>query len=185
RALGIGPSEGPPVVPPLSDGLDPFDGRPPTGTILLLLVDGFGWFPFSAWSRRSRAGPARAWGDRARPITTVFPSTTVSALTSLSTGTTPAQHGIVGPNLYLPRLDAVVDVLRMARVESAGREELVDAAWRPSDVSGAASLFRRGLVGTTVTRHAFARTGFNRILYDGAEFVGYATASDLAHVLAD
>ncbi len=183
RGLDVRPTGGPAIVPPLAADLDPFDSRRPEGPVLLFVVDGFGWFPFSAWCRRSRAPSASAWAAGARPITTVYPTTTVSALTSLSSGTTPAQHGIVGPNLYLPRLDAVVDVLRMARLGSPGREELVDAAWSPADVSGAPPLFGRGLRGTAISRHAFARTGFNRVLYEGAEFVGYATASDLAHAL--
>ncbi len=185
RATGVSLGDGPPTAPPLAPSIDPLGDDPGDGPLLLLLVDGLGWFPFSAWSRRSRSSAAPAWAAGAHPITTVYPTTTVAALVSLSTGTTPAQHGVVAPNLYLPRLGGVIDVLRMARIESAGREELVGPDGTLSGISGAPPLFRRGLSGTAVSREAFRGTGFSRLLYEGAEFVGYATASDFAHTLAE
>ena len=183
EALGVPIGDGPPLAPPLDRELDPFEGRQTEGPVVVLLIDGFGWFPFSGWARRGASPESVWWGEHARPITTVFPTTTVAALTSLSSGTTPAQHGVVAPNLYLPQLDVVVDVLRMSRVDQPGPEELVTPSWSTASVSGSPSLFRRGVTGVALSRHQFQHTGFNRILYEGAEYVGYATASDLAHLL--
>lgn len=69
--------------------------------IVLLLVDGLGYEQYLAHAQHmpnlaTFEGPA---------ITTVAPSTTATALTSLTTGATPLEHGIVG---YRMAMDGVV-----------------------------------------------------------------------------
>jgi hypothetical protein len=186
RAVGADDAGAPPLAPPLAGDLDPFSGRRPEGPVVVFLADGFGWFPFERWTQGRRSPSAARWGRLGRPMTTVFPTTTVSALVSLSTATCPSQHGIVGYRQFLPRFGVVADMLRMSPVGVAPPETLVGVDWSPSLVSGAPSIFRRGVPGgIAVSREKFEGTGFTRILYDGAQYVPYATASDLAHHLAD
>jgi hypothetical protein len=185
RALGLEFAAGPPLAPPLTENLDPFEGRRAEGTIVVLQIDGFGWYPFAGWARPSTDALSAAWARVARPLTTVFPTTTVSALTSISSGVPPGRHGLVGPLQYLPRMGLTADILRMSRSDRPGAEELVGPGWSPSDVTGVPSVFRRGVHGVALSRRQFEGTGFNRVLYDGAEFVGYSTASDLAHLLEE
>jgi len=47
------------------------------------------------------------------PLTSVFPSTTTSALTSLCTGRAPAGHGMLAYVLYLKRFATVVEMIRL------------------------------------------------------------------------
>lgn len=184
RALGV-PETGPlPWSPPLPEALDPFHGRRAEGTIVVLLLDGFGWSSFEEWVRENGSEAALRWGLRARPITTVFPTTTVSALVSLSTGTAPAAHGVVGYRQYLPRFGVVADILRMCPAGVGAPESLVGPEWRPELVSSAPAIFRCGVPGVAVSREKFQGSGFTRILYEGAEYVPYVTASDMAHQLA-
>jgi hypothetical protein len=185
RSLGLEFPAGAPLAPPLAADLDPFEGRRAEGPIVVLQVDGSGWYPFAAWARPATDPWIRAWGRMARPLTSVFPTTTVSALTSLSSGVPPGRHGLVGPLQYLPRFGLTADILRMSRSDRPGAEELVGPGWSPSDISGVPSVFRRGVPGVALSRRQFDGTGFNRVLYDGAEFVGYSTASDLAHLLGE
>lgn len=83
-------------------------GHPPRGAVLLL-VDGLGSAQLSA-----RAGHARtlagAFGKR-DSISTVYPSTTAAALASLTTGSDPGQHGLVGYTVLDPEQDRVVNAL--------------------------------------------------------------------------
>ncbi|MCI4361097.1 MAG: hypothetical protein L3J91_05285, partial [Thermoplasmata archaeon] len=44
-------------------------------------------------------------------------------------------------------------------------------------------MFRLGLPGVALSRDRFAGSGFTRVLYDGADYVPYATAADMAHEL--
>ena len=171
------------MAPPLLPELDPFPARSP-GPVVLFLVDGLGWARFRSWRSHRGSGPRPGWIARASPLTTTFPSTTTVALVSLSTACAPASHGVVGYRQYIPRYRTVVDVLKMSRVGSSTPEELVGPDWSPADVSASPSVFRRGLVGAALTRDRFQGSGFTRILYDGAEYVEYTTASDFAHQLA-
>lgn len=84
------------VVPALLGGgacLDALDDSVlEADAVVLLLLDGLGWEQLTA---RPRIAPTL--NDlRGAPITTVAPSTTATALTSIVTGTPPGCHGIVG-----------------------------------------------------------------------------------------
>ena len=60
--------------------------------VVLLLIDGLGWNQLSA---RTHVAPTLA-SMSGGPITSVAPSTTATALTSLTTGLTPGEHGLIG-----------------------------------------------------------------------------------------
>jgi hypothetical protein len=78
------------------------------GQVVLLVVDGLGW-------EQLRARPALAPTLNAAPgidrsITSVAPTTTACALTSITTGRRPSQHGLLGYRLALD--DEILNVLR-------------------------------------------------------------------------
>ena len=183
-SLGTSVSDAPPpLAPPFEPGVDPFHGRRAEGPVVVFLVDGFGWNLFSDWTAEGRAR-ALAWARLARPISTVFPSTTTAALTSLSSGTPPGRHGLVGYRQFLPRYGVVADMLKMSPFGAPTSDHLVGPHWQPSDVSGAPTIFRRGVEGVAVSRDRFRASGFTRLLYDGATYAPYSTLADFAHELS-
>lgn len=182
RALGVDLAGSPVIAPPLVEALDPFRGRRAEGPIVVFLVDGFGGSSFSAWARGDGAQGPR-WARFAHPITSVFPTTTTAALVSLSTGTVPGLNGVVGYRQFLPAFGLVADLLRMTPVGIPHPESLVGPRWDPRSVSDAPPVFARGVTGVALSRDRFQGTGFTQLLYEGAEYVPYATASDLAHLL--
>ncbi len=179
-----GPDLGPPL-PPLDARLDPFRGRPPTGPVVLFLLDGLGWTALRASAEREPGGTASRWIDHGRPLTSVFPTTTTVALTSLSSGAAPAQHGVVGHRIYLPRFGTVVEVLRMSPLGVGPAEALVGPDWTPEVVSGTPTIYRRGVSSFVLSRDRFGGSGFTRMVYDGALFVPYSTGTDLALTLVE
>src|SRR5262249_47594701 len=102
------------LVPALVGGR-PAPNPPPrvagANAVVLLLLDGLGW---QAVARHRSLLPELA-GLEGGPITTVAPSTTASALTSLATGLAPSQHGLVGF-----RMRVGDDVLNILRWQTAG-----------------------------------------------------------------
>ncbi len=74
--------------------------------VVLLVLDGLGWLQFEA--HRSWMPTLSSFQGGA--ITTVVPSTTATALTSLATGLAPAEHGLVGYRIDMG--DTVMNVLR-------------------------------------------------------------------------
>lgn len=93
--------------------------------VVLLVVDGLGWEQLQA--RRSLA-PSMAAMDAMR-ITTVAPSTTATALTSISTGLTPGEHGLVGYRMDIG--GAVMNVLRWHTADGDARRRLAPEQAQP------------------------------------------------------
>jgi len=184
QALGRDAAETLPL-PPLAADVDPLKGRAPEGPVVVLLVDALGWRALEGSAERHPEGTAAGWAGRARPITSVFPTTTTVALTSLGTGASPGQHGVVGHRVYLPHFGTVVELLRMSPLGVHGSETLVGPDWSPSLVSGVRTVFRRGVPGLAVSRARFEGTGFTRMIYDGADYVPFSTISDFALTLVD
>jgi len=61
------------------------------------------------------------------PLTSVFPATTVAALTSIDTGLTPLEHGLIGYRLYLRETAAITNMVRFAMVGN-GRSDAAFSA---------------------------------------------------------
>ncbi len=76
--------------------------------IVLLVVDGLGWEQLRARSALAPTLSAGAGIDRA--ITSIAPTTTAAALTSITTGRPPAVHGILG--YRLADGDRILNMLR-------------------------------------------------------------------------
>ncbi len=74
--------------------------------VVLLVLDGLGWEQLLDHQRRAPTIASLTGG----PITTVAPTTTATALSSIATGLTPGEHGIVGYRTVLG--GEVVNMLR-------------------------------------------------------------------------
>lgn len=104
--------------------------------VVLVIVDALGYdFLLRAWE----ANPDNSFqgllknGGRLAPLTSVFPSTTTAALTSLWSGYTPAEHGAVGFQLFLrgPNLRANMIKFQATALHKLGGEQLPAAGVDP------------------------------------------------------
>jgi hypothetical protein len=86
---------------------------PVTSRVCLVLVDGLGWNALRARSADAPFLTSLLANAGSRSITSVFPTTTPIALTSLGTGLSPGEHGIVGLLMRLPEDGRVVDTLAL------------------------------------------------------------------------
>ena len=134
--------------------------------VVLLAVDGLGWDQLQA---RTHLAPTLA-GMEGGPISTVAPSTTATALSSLTLGCPPGEHGVVG---Y--RINVRGDVLNVLRWQTpAGDARSVI----PPDVIQGRPAFR-GHRPPIVTRAEFAGTGFTSAHLGDVRFNGYRVPSTL------
>lgn len=111
-------------LPPLRDAL----WRPIAGDVrrvIVILLDGWGWNMVA--HERSRLGYLLGDADIIGRITSVFPSTTVNALSSVWTGAAPSQHGFLGLRLLFPDQAAVGWTLSMGANFDKAQDTLVDA----------------------------------------------------------
>jgi hypothetical protein len=89
------------------DGVDgvSVDDERDVDYVVVFLVDGFG---LAQWHdhRDHPVVSAIEGSTTVTPLTSVFPSETAAAITTFNTGAYPAEHGVLGWNVYDPDLDA-------------------------------------------------------------------------------
>lgn len=134
------------------------------GAVVLFVLDGLGWNALEAHRTRMPVLSAMTGG----PIRSVVPSTTASALTSISTGLTPAEHGVVG---FRMRVQGTV--LNVVRWQVAYGRRAPD----PFAVQRHTAFLGRPV--PVVTRSEFRHTGFTEAHLRGAAFHGWSTIATL------
>lgn len=92
------------AAPRLHDELQ--DLIPAAATYVFVLFDGLGDHQLS----HREAAPLRRW--RSAALDAVYPTTTSTNLATLATGLSPATHGLIAHQLWLPGLDLVVNTLK-------------------------------------------------------------------------
>lgn len=132
-------------------------------TVVLLVLDGLGWELVQSHRAELPELAALTGG----PVTTVAPSTTASALTSITTGVPPAVHGVLG---YRMRVDGrVLNALRWTVDEGRVPE--------PSVVQRRTPFLGRTV--PVVTRSEFRTSGFTAAHLRDVPFAGWSTPAML------
>jgi len=126
--LGAGPF-GAGTLP--ADWVSALDG--PVTRVVMVLVDALGFQRFQ--SLLQEPGSAWDWLQQRgvlAPLTSVFPSTTTAALTSLSSGLAPGRHGMLGYEMWLKEFGVTANMIQLQPM-AAGREtgSLTAVAWTP------------------------------------------------------
>ncbi|MEQ1786184.1 MAG: alkaline phosphatase family protein, partial [Acidimicrobiales bacterium] len=134
--------------------------------VVLLVIDGLGWTQLQ--SRRHLAPTLAAMAGSA--ITTVAPSTTATALTSISTGLPPGEHGVMGYRIAVG--GDVLNVLRWTAGTRDARQSIP-----PSSIQSHAAF--GGQRPPVITRAEFASSGFTMAHLDQVRFTGYRTLGTL------
>ncbi|HRB04398.1 MAG TPA: alkaline phosphatase family protein [Ilumatobacteraceae bacterium] len=140
--------------------------------VVLLVLDGLGWEQLQA--RRALAPNLAAMAGGA--ITTVAPSTTSTALTSITTGLTPGEHGIVGYRMEMA--GEVLNVLRWSTGHGDSRRQIDPTTTQPF------SPFMGDRV-TVVSKAELERSAFTEAHLRGAEQAGWRSPSSIAVVVGN
>ena len=146
-------------------------GESPSGREILFLIDGFG---ADLLMQYSEYAPTIAAMKNLYRVETSFPSTTSTSLATLTTGSMPGVHGMMGYTVRVPRSSGRV-------LNSLKWDERVDPEiWQPLP-----TLFQRAsAAGITVTHVAAKRyedSGFTRAVFRGAHYRGANVTSDLVN----
>src|SRR5579883_3438524 len=140
---------------------------------VLLVLDGLGWEQLRA---RAALAPALSGAQGVeRPVTSVAPTTTATALTSITTGRPPCDHGVLG---Y--RMAAAGEILNVLRW-TVGRGEGQDArrALPARRLQSLPPFTGRDRPVPVVSRAEFGGTGFTAAHLGDAPLHGYKVPSSL------
>jgi hypothetical protein len=138
--------------------------------VVLLVLDGLGW---GQLQDRRLIAPVLA-GMEGGPISSVAPTTTAAALTSLTTGTPPAVHGIVGYKFAVagPSGPEVLNVLRWSTRSGDAR------SFVPPRLAQSRPAFL-GRPVPVVSRSDFSGSGFSEAHQHGAKELSWVVPSSL------
>lgn len=150
------------IVPALVGRRDPAWLPEPTqgaASVVLLVLDGLGWELLGRHGDELPELAALTGG----PITTVAPSTTATALTSITTGLPPGQHGLLG---YRVRVDGrILNVLRWTVDDGRAPDPTIVQRHPPF----------LGRTVPVVTRGEFRTSGFTAAHLRDVPFAGWST----------
>ncbi len=151
--------------------------------VILIVIDGFGFNQFLNYCEENRFLTNLINNGKVYPLTSVFPSQTTNALTTLNTGLTPQEHGLIDYFIYLKNI-GVINALRFERIGSKHQNELIDEGFDPSilllnDKNIHSTLKEKGI--NTFT-HIHASNAFNtcsKLIFQGSKIIPSIKSSDL------
>ncbi len=164
--------------------------------VVLVIVDALAYQRFiRALDANPQNGFNALWRGNAElvPLTSVFPSTTVSALTSLWTGYTPAEHGSLGFTQFLRDQATRANMIYFSptATDRVSSGQLVAAGMKPEEFLAVPSLPQTlERVGVPVFHHIeqpYANSPLSKmqLRVEMKETRGFVTSSDLWVVLRD
>lgn len=189
-------------------GAEPIRGRPlaeevetafggPFKRVVLCVIDALGWQRFQTILTGCRNHHAELdfwprWLENGmiQPLTSISPSTTAAAITTLWTGATPAEHGVVGYEVWLKEYSMVANMIQFGaatfRGDSGG---LRRAGFRPDTFMTlptlGSHLSRQGIKTYVGQHESIARSGLSEMLMQGVSLLPYHTLSDLWQTLGN
>ena len=154
--------------------------------VVFVLIDALGYGRFRC---AIEADPTSLWKplvDHGRffPLTSVFPSTTVSALSSVWTGLAPSQHAYLGTHLFLREYGVQAEMISLKLAVKGKPGQLLEMGLEPEKVLPAPNLAEAlksaGVAVYDVINSQLIRSGLTRILHRSVDkLMPIITTSDM------
>jgi hypothetical protein len=155
--------------------------------VVLVLMDALSLRRLQAWMG---GDVAPVWAELAErgqlnALTSITPSTTSAALTSLWTGRSPSEHGITGYEMWLKEYGLVANTILHTPMsfESGGAGSLKHAGFKPEKFvefrTLGTHLATHGVKSYALQHRSILHSGLSTILFQDVEAQAFYTAADL------
>jgi hypothetical protein len=154
--------------------------------VIFILVDALSLHRLQRWMSD---GTAPVWSRLAQDgqlaaLTSVTPSTTSAALTSLWTGRSPAEHGVVGYELWLKEYGVVTNMIAHAPITFEGDAgSLAKAGFVPerflNQPTLGTHLAQHGIKSYALQHRSIIRSGLSQMFFRDVEVHGFFTNTEL------
>jgi hypothetical protein len=158
----------------------------PYRRVVFLLVDALAFSRLQKWMQLPEFAIWKQLSEKGSlaPLSSVSPSTTCAALTSLWTGRTPAEHGIAGYELWLKEYGLVANMIFHAPFSFERQVgSLQHAGFNPETFLGhrplGAHLAQHGVQSYALQHHALLGTGLSTMFFPQVNKAGFFSPSDL------
>ena len=179
--LGAEPLGAAPLRPELT-----VTGSTDVRRVILVLVDALALHRLQRWMSD---GTAPVWSrlaeqGRLAALTSITPSTTSAALTTLWTGRSPAEHAIIGYELWLKEYGVVSNMILHTPISfenDAG--SLVKAGFKPEQFLNLTTLGTHlasyGIRSSALQHRSLTRSGLSQMFFKDVSMHGYLTPGEL------
>lgn len=151
--------------------------------VVLFIVDGFGYEHWQYYSKQFKLYPSFNEKGMVIPLTSVFPSTTPAALTSIITGVTPAEHGLFENVFYWDKPDQLINPLMFSGAYTGEKDALLKDGFDPEQLYSFTplpeTLSSHGITCYDFVDKEHAGTAYASATSCGANVVGYSRLNDL------
>lgn len=155
--------------------------------LILVLMDALSLHRFQDWMQK---GMLPVWSElveqgQLNALTSVTPSTTSSALTSLWTGRSPKEHGVTGYEMWLKEYGLVANTILYTPMsfQTGGIGSLKHAGFEPEKFikfpTLGSHLWKHGVTTYILQHRSILRSDLSTILFKDADIQGFHTATDL------
>jgi hypothetical protein len=154
--------------------------------VILILMDALALHRLQQWMDD---GTAPIWRDLLAdgllaPLTSISPSTTSAALTTLWTGRSPASHGILGYEVWLKEYGMVANMILHAPMTFRSEVgSLSKAGFKPQDFLSLPTfgphLRANGITPYAFQHHSIAHSGLSQMFQREIEINGFVSSADL------
>ena len=145
--------------------------------VALIVVDGLGQDLYDILDHKKALS---TW--HVGTLTSVYPSTTASAISTFLTGSAPKQHGITGWYMYLPEISDVATILPF--ISRAKKEDLVQYGLDPLTLTNSESLTKRlGTESTVIQPAEISDSAFSRSMGQGAIRQSYKSYEEFSSLI--
>lgn len=142
--------------------------------VVLLVVDGFGFNQFLNHQKQNPFLKNLSDAGEVFPLTSVYPSQTTNALTTLNTGLTPQEHGLFEYFIYLKQV-GIVNALRFERIGSKARSKLIEQGYDPKMMFNGMNiqqkLQKQGIGAFTHMNESNAGNACTKLVFEGSTII--------------
>lgn len=163
--------------------VDIVSGSDGVNKVVLFVLDGFGYNQFLRQYKDNKFLSTLAEKSDVFPLTSIFPSQTTNALTTLNTGLTPQEHGLFEYYIYLKEVDSIVNTLHFEPIASKQKNELLEKGFNPSILFRGSTiqnmLKEAGVKSSTHISASYAYSHYSKLLFADSTLIPSMKTSDL------
>jgi predicted AlkP superfamily pyrophosphatase or phosphodiesterase len=154
-----------------------------TNKLILLIIDGFGFNQWLDYQKQHEFLAKLTHRGVICPITTVFPSTTANAITTINTGLTPQEHGLLEWYLYFREINMIINTVQFKPLGSKRQDELLEKGVNPKMLYDGNTIYQKlkkeDVKTFTFINEANAHSAYSKLIFKGSTTKSAINTSDL------
>lgn len=146
--------------------------------VALVFVDAFGFTQWERYGEDFEFFSKLIENGKVTPLTTIFPSETSAAVTTMNTGLNPQEHGVFSWRLFIEELDEIVRTLPFTALDKDDIEEDVSILFDGETIFD--RLRSEDVKSTAILPDHVAGSEYNSYMMENANQEGFSNAFDMA-----